>query len=94
MTYTCATLEVPKYIHDFFEKRLRAAGYDHAISDEGIDMTHIMLTASKEDTEWATAQALADTLNVDEVLAGFADDPTGDNGTIVVREVLRSVSQS
>lgn len=42
--------------------------------------------------EWSNAQAIADMSLVEEALRGFSEDPTGDNGTMVVREVMRAVA--
>ncbi|MCY1289752.1 hypothetical protein D9M69_397000 [compost metagenome] len=41
--------------------------------------------------EWERCQQLADLPSVHEVLQGFSDDPTGDNGIMVVREVFRAL---
>lgn len=42
--------------------------------------------------EWADAERIANLPAVHEVIQGFAEDPTGDNGTMVVREVLRALA--
>lgn len=47
MTYTCAKLPISKAAYDEIAKKLREAGYDHVFSDEGIDMTHIMVEAEE-----------------------------------------------
>lgn len=39
--------------------------------------------------EWADAERIANLPAVHEVIQGFAQDPTGDHGTMIVREVLR-----
>ncbi len=39
--------------------------------------------------EWTEAQRISDLPEVQELLQGFSDDPTGDNATMVVREVMR-----
>lgn len=44
MTYTYATMQLSKAAYDEIKSKLLAAGYDHAISDKGLDMTHIMVT--------------------------------------------------
>lgn len=48
MTYTVATLPVPAAVYTWIEKKLREAGYDHAIHGEMIDMTHIGLVPIPE----------------------------------------------
>lgn len=40
--------------------------------------------------EWEGCQAIADLPDVDAALLAFADDPTGDQGVMVVRAVLRA----
>ena len=47
--------------------------------------------AEPEQGEWERCQQLADLPAVHEVLDGFQADPTGDNGVMVVREVLRAL---
>lgn len=44
MTYTVVTMEVPAEFYDLVYAKLKAAGYDHAIDDDKLDMTHIALT--------------------------------------------------
>lgn len=64
MTYTCATLDVPESIYMFFREKLKEAGYDHAISEDGLDMTHIMLT--KQETAKPTTQK-RDSMKTDDI---------------------------
>lgn len=40
--------------------------------------------------EWDEARRIADTPEVFGTLQGFSEDPTGDNGIMAVREVMRS----
>lgn len=44
MTYTVATLPIPSQSHAWIKKKLEAAGYQHAIDGDRLDMTHIALT--------------------------------------------------
>lgn len=44
-------------------------------------------------TEWECAQAIADVPDVDAVRKAFSDDPTGDQGVMIVRAVLRATPQ-
>ncbi|MFT0547881.1 hypothetical protein ACMHYO_16320 [Allopusillimonas ginsengisoli] len=44
-------------------------------------------------TDWDDAQRIADLTEVDELLRDFADDPTGDAGTMIVRAVMHAVKQ-
>lgn len=49
-TYTYALLEVSPAAHREIESKLRAAGYDHALHEDGvIDMHGIALVVSEED---------------------------------------------
>ncbi|WP_213308303.1 hypothetical protein [Paraburkholderia sacchari] len=49
MTYTCATLEVSERTYREIEAKLRAAGYDHVFTPDGMmDMTHIGLVIEPE----------------------------------------------
>lgn len=51
MTYTYATLEISRAAYDEIYEKLKAAGYDSAIEDEGlIDMHGIALTWDAEET--------------------------------------------
>ena len=45
----------------------------------------------RDATEWEHAEDIANLPQVDELLQDFADDPTGDNGTMIVREVIRAM---
>jgi hypothetical protein len=47
------------------------------------------LSASEASEEWKAATTVANHDDVDDVLRDFAEDPTGDNGVMVVREVMR-----
>ncbi|WP_295991648.1 hypothetical protein [Rugamonas sp.] len=47
----------------------------------------------KRDGEWREAQRVCDLPAVHEMIQGFADDQTGDNATMVVREVMRAIAQ-
>lgn len=48
MSYTVATMEVSKACFDEIKQKLLEAGYDHAISEDGmLDMTHIGLVEEK-----------------------------------------------
>ena len=40
---------------------------------------------------WAEAERVACLDDVDEALREFATDPTGDNGTMIIREVMRAL---
>ena len=42
--------------------------------------------------EWQEAQRICDLPAVHEVIQGFADDQTGDNATMAVREVMRAIA--
>lgn len=42
--------------------------------------------------DWPECERLADVPAVDEALRGFSEDPTGDNGTLVVRAVLEAMA--
>lgn len=42
--------------------------------------------------EWNEAQRICDLPAVDEALRGFSEDPTGDNGTCLVRAILEAAS--
>lgn len=44
--------------------------------------------------DWTACERIADLPAVDEALRGFSEDPTGDNGTMVVRAVLESLATS
>ena len=46
-----------------------------------------------EPVRWQDAERVADLPGVDELLQGFAEDPTGDAGTMVVRAVMLAVRQ-
>jgi hypothetical protein len=41
---------------------------------------------------WSECERIADTSQVDEALRGFSEDPTGDNGTMIVRAVIESAA--
>jgi hypothetical protein len=47
-THTCAELELSEAAYDEIESTLRAAGYGHAITEEGIDLTGLMATRAHE----------------------------------------------
>lgn len=47
---------------------------------------------ARQANEWQEAERIRDLPLVDEVLQGFADDRTGDNAAMVVREVMRAVA--
>lgn len=44
------------------------------------------------DGEWQRAQAICDMPAVDEAIRGFTEDSTGDNATMIVREVMRALT--
>jgi hypothetical protein len=44
------------------------------------------------DGEWQRAQAICDMPAVDEAIRGFTEDSTGDNATMIVREVMRALA--
>jgi hypothetical protein len=44
--------------------------------------------------EWELAQQICDMPEVDEVIRGFAEDQTGDNATMIVREVVRALAKT
>jgi hypothetical protein len=46
----------------------------------------------EEAADWAECERIANLPEVDEVLRGFSEDPTGDNGAMVVRAVLESLA--
>jgi hypothetical protein len=48
-THTLAVMEVPAQLYGFVKGRLEEAGYSHAIDDEGLDMTGVMLAPLPED---------------------------------------------
>ena len=50
MTHTFAKLEVSKSTYEEIEYKLKEAGYDHAFTEEAIDMNGIGLTKKKENT--------------------------------------------
>lgn len=59
------------------------AGYQAAqLQQELVDMI-----------EWMVAQKISNLPRVDEALKGFAEDSTGDNGTIVVCEVIHAFKE-
>jgi hypothetical protein len=41
--------------------------------------------------EWAECERLADLPQINEVLFNFGQDPTGDNGICLVREIRREI---
>lgn len=43
--------------------------------------------------EWAEAQRISDLPGVDEAIRGLLEDQTGDNATLLVREVIRAVTE-
>lgn len=48
-THTIATLDVPTWVYDYIERKLRGVAYDHVFLDDGtIDMSGIGLTKGKE----------------------------------------------
>jgi hypothetical protein len=49
-------------------------------------------TPAANRTNWTECERIADLPAVDEALLGFSEDPTGDNGTMVVRAVLEAVA--
>lgn len=57
-TYTYVTLAVPREMHALVEERLRAAGYGHAIDDEGlIDMHGLALVVDEQEDNEADVTA-------------------------------------
>lgn len=44
------------------------------------------------ENEWKEAEAIANLPEIHEALQGFSEDPTGDNGTVVVREIMRAIN--
>lgn len=43
--------------------------------------------------DWDAAECISNIPEVHELLQGFSEDPTGDNGTMVVREVMRALAK-
>lgn len=43
MTYTVVDMKISSSTYEEIREKLFAAGYDHAVSSEGLDMTHIRL---------------------------------------------------
>jgi hypothetical protein len=48
--------------------------------------------SAHDENEWANAQAICDLPLVDEAIRALLLDQTGDNATMIVREVLRAMS--
>ncbi|MFZ3286232.1 MAG: hypothetical protein WA191_05235 [Telluria sp.] len=48
------------------------------------------ISAGEAAGEWAEAQRVSDLPLVDEAIRGLLEDPTGDNATCLIREVLRA----
>lgn len=76
MTYTVATLEIPSASHGWITKKLREAGYDHAIDGDMLDMTHVALVPMKgfefAGREDASLSDMADIICESAFKAGFA----------------------
>lgn len=63
-------------------------------SHEGLMPGPAVNECEDADVSWQAATQIACVDDVDEALRDFSDDPTGDNGTILVREVMRAVKKS
>lgn len=70
---------------DTFSIAIRAMMADRAANDAAAQPA--------EPVKWEDAQRITDLPEVDELLQGFAEDPTGDAGTMIVRAVMQAVSQ-
>lgn len=57
----------------------------------GLDWQHFRKVEHPNGNEWIECQRIADVEDVHELLKAFSEDPTGDNGVMVVREIRRSV---
>jgi len=76
-THTYVTMEVPKELHDLVRANMEAAGYQHAINDEGeIDMHGIALVAevdSRTESQRA-AEGLVHALEAIERCEAISED--------------------
>lgn len=70
--------------------------YESALNEDpmGSDTDPAVNECEDADVSWQAATQIACVDDVDEALRDFSDDPTGDNGTILVREVMRAVKKS
>lgn len=74
-----------------------SGGFAHWVQVIGQDGGYSMFSrddlepVSSQD-EWIECLRIADLPAVDECIQGFADDRTGDNAVMIVREVMRAVN--
>jgi len=75
------------------QERNKGACKEREINELRAALEEVQPAAQQGDGEWKEAQRVCDLPPVHETIQGFADDLTGDNAIMVVREVMRAIAQ-